>query len=86
MERDQGTSRRSDEAMPLVRGLDLSFPVMPFEQQRQLAQHAQTTQRITSAADAVAEAADALRQALADAVGSGVACNTETESRHHPDG
>lgn len=56
---------------PGLRPLDLSFPLIPMEQQIQLANHAQAVYRLQAAAQTVASAAAAYWQALADATGSG---------------
>lgn len=57
--------------IPMLRGLELSFPYIPLDQQRQLAHYARTARDVRKAALDVATAADELRQALADAAGSG---------------
>ncbi|WP_133054457.1 N-6 DNA methylase [Mycolicibacter algericus] len=64
--------------LPGLRGLDLSFPLISIDRQRQLAHYAQTAQQVMTAARNVAAAAEAFQQALADAAGSGsVAIATE---------
>jgi SAM-dependent methyltransferase len=57
--------------LPGLRSLDLSFPLISIEQQLQLVHHAQALQRVMTAARSTVTAAEALRQALADAAGSG---------------
>ena len=69
----------SGTATPTVRALDLAFPAIPPDQQRQFAHHAQAAQQMMVAARHIAEAAAALRQALADAAGSGSVGITEND-------
>lgn len=57
--------------IPMLRGLELSFPFIPIDQQRQIAHYAQAARNVRKAAQDVVTAADELRQALADAAGSG---------------
>lgn len=57
--------------LPGLRPLDLSFPLVPMDQQNQLASYAEAAIAIRAAAQSVASAAEALWQALADAAGSG---------------
>ncbi len=69
----------SGTAIPTVRALDLAFPAIRPDQQRQFAHYAQTTHHIMAAAHHVAGAAAALHQALADAAGSGSVGITQNE-------
>lgn len=66
--------------LPGLRPLDLSFPLIPMEQQNQLANYAQAAYRLRAAAQAVASAAEAFWQTLADATGSG-SVGTSTNGR-----
>jgi SAM-dependent methyltransferase len=69
------TGRNSIHAVgttvPGLRALELSFPQMELKEQHQFAGYLKAAQHILTAARGVAAAADALRQALADAAGSG---------------
>ena len=66
-------------ATPTVRAYDLSFPMIPLDQQRQFAHYTQAAQQMTAAAHHLADAATALRQALADAAGSGAVGITDSD-------
>jgi hypothetical protein len=67
--------------LPGLRALDLSFPLIPIDQQNQLASYAQAANHLRAAAQTVASAAEALWQALADATGSG-SVGTTTHERN----
>ncbi len=67
------------KATPTVRAYDLSFPMIPPDQQRQFAHYTQAAQHMTAAAHHLADAATALRQALADAAGSGAVGITDND-------
>lgn len=66
-------------ATPTVRADDLSFPMIPPDQQRQFAHYTQAAQQMTAAAHHLADATTALRQALADAAGSGAVGITDND-------
>lgn len=54
-----------------LRSMELSFPLISIDQQRQVARYAKAAVRIMTAAHDVAGAAEAFQRALADAAGSG---------------
>lgn len=74
------TVHLAGSAIPRVRAADLSFGLMPVSQQRELAHGAQSAQHLLAAAEALAAATTAFRQALSDAVGSGLVGIASQES------
>lgn len=68
----RNTIQVTGTTVPSLRGLDLSFRVITLDMQSQIAHYEQAAQKIMTSAQDVADAAARLRQALADAAGSGL--------------